>query len=193
LRKDGKFRLHVTTADGAGLHAVGDTVDVQGTADLSPDGQWIVVGGRSQQGPGLFKLPVNGGAAIQLSTGQALNPVWSPDGQLIVFTGANLGGDAPLLAIRPDGTPVDLPSIRVRRFGERARFLRDGSGLVYIQGLTASQDFWLLDLASMRTRRLTQLSDRSAMKTFDISPDGASIVFDRTRENSDIVLIVLAP
>jgi Tol biopolymer transport system component len=193
LRKDGKLRLHVTTTDGAGLHALGDTVDVQGTADWSPDGQWIVVGGRGQQGPGLFKLPVNGGAAIQLATGQALNPIWAPGGQLIVFTGPNLGGDAPLLAIRPDGTPVDLPSISVRRFGERARFLPDGSGLVYMQGMRASQDFWLLDFASMRTRRLTQLSDRSAMRTFDITPDGHSIVFDRTRENSDIVLIDLAP
>jgi hypothetical protein len=45
----------------------------------------------------------------------------------------------------------------------------------------------------MRTRRLTQLSDRSAMRRFDITPDGQSIVFDRARENSDIVLIDLAP
>jgi hypothetical protein len=91
---------------------LGDTVDVQ------------------------FKLPVNGGAAIQLA-----------------------------------------PVRRSIRFGP----------------LTAPPDFWLLDLASMRTRRLTQLSDRSAMRTFDITPDGQSIVFDRTRENSDIVLIDLAP
>jgi hypothetical protein len=29
------------------------------------------------------------------------------------------------------------------------------------------------------------------MRTFDITPDGRSIVFDRLRENSDIVLIDL--
>jgi hypothetical protein len=95
LRKDGKLRLHVTTADGAGLHALGETVDVQ------------------------FKLPVNGRGRHSTGAGQALNPIWAADGQLIVLTGANVGGDAPLLAIRPDGTPVDFPSIRVRRFGER--------------------------------------------------------------------------
>ena len=30
------------------------------------------------------------------------------------------------------------------------------------------------------------------MRTFDITPDGNRIVFDRLRENSDIVLIDLA-
>ena len=30
-----------------------------------------------------------------------------------------------------------------------------------------------------------------AMQTFDITPDGKQIVFDRLRENSDIVLIDL--
>jgi hypothetical protein len=30
------------------------------------------------------------------------------------------------------------------------------------------------------------------MRAFDITPDGKQIVFDRTRENSDILLIDLA-
>jgi hypothetical protein len=29
------------------------------------------------------------------------------------------------------------------------------------------------------------------MRTFDIAPDGTEIVFDRSRENSDIVLVEL--
>ena len=39
------------------------------------------------------------------------------------------------------------------------------------------------------TRRLTKLNDRAAMRTFDITPDGKQIVFDRLRENSSAVLI----
>ena len=58
---------------------------------------------------------------------------------------------------------------------------------------TAGQDFWLLDLRTMRSRRLTRLSNlAAAMRTFDIAPDGSRIVFDRLRENSDILLIDLA-
>jgi tricorn protease-like protein len=60
-----------------------------------------------------------------------------------------------------------------------------------MQGLLPPQDFWSLDLATGKTRQLTSLSGRAAMRTFDITPDGRQIVFDRLRENSDIVLIDL--
>jgi hypothetical protein len=52
--------------------------------------------------------------------------------------------------------------------------------------------FWLLDLATMHSRRLTRLNNPATMRTFDITPDGRRIVFDRLRENSDILLIDLA-
>jgi tricorn protease-like protein len=86
---------------------------------------------------------------------------------------------------------VRLPEISVRRLGARARFLPGGKGLIYMQGLLASQDFWQLDLTSMKSRRLTRLENRAAMRTFDITPNGKQIVFDRLRENSGVVLIDL--
>jgi Tol biopolymer transport system component len=60
-----------------------------------------------------------------------------------------------------------------------------------MQGPLGSQDFWLLDLATKKTRQLTRLANTSRMRTFDVMPDGKQIVFDRLRENSDIVLIDL--
>jgi Tol biopolymer transport system component len=121
-----------------------------------------------------------------------LDPVWSPRGDLIVYCGPQLFTLAPFLAMHPDGTPAKLPEIKVQREGERMRFLPDGSGLVYMLGNTlAEQDFWLLDLSTMRSRRLTQLSSPAIMRTFDITPDGSRILFDRSREDSEIVLIDL--
>jgi hypothetical protein len=43
----------------------------------------------------------------------------------------------------------------------------------------------------MKSRQLTRLQNRAGMRTFDITPDGKQIVFDRLRENSDVVLIDL--
>ena len=101
-----------------------------------------------------------------------------------------MGFFAPLLAVRPDGTQVKLPSIQVLREGVRARFVADGSGLVYMQGLPSAQNLWLLDLATMKSRELTRLDNAGAIRSFDISPDG-NIVFDRLRGNSHVVLIDL--
>jgi Tol biopolymer transport system component len=191
LRRNGKRQLHVVSSDGAELQPIGEGIDVQGTSCWSPDARWIVTGGSDATGPGLFKIPLEGGSPVRLAAGQALNPVWSPDGSLIVYAGTNQRTFAPLLAVRPDGTSVKLPEISLRRLGERVRFSPDGKSLIYMQGLLTSQDFWLLDLASMKSRPLTRLQNRATMRTFDITSDGKQIVFDRLRENSQVVMIDL--
>ena len=194
LRRSGNLRLHVLSTDGAEINLLSDAIDNAGAASWSPDGKWILTGGSDAAGAGLFKIAIDGGVPEKLVTGQALDPVWSPAGDLIVYAGPNVGSQATLLAIRPDGTKVDFPPIEVRREGggSRARFLRDGKGLVYMQGTTPAQDFWLLDLATKQRRQLTKLSDPAAMWSFDTSPDGTQIVFDRSRFNSHIVVIDLA-
>ena len=191
IRRNGKPRLHVLAADGGEIQTLADTIDVRGGASWSPDGKWIVIGGTEGGREGLFKVPADGGSPTRLLTGPALNPVWSPDGRLIAYMGANVSAYAPLLAIRADGTTVDLPRILMRRDGERVRFMPDGRALIYMQGALRAQDFWLLDLETLKTRLLTKLSRRDTMRTFDVMPDGKRIVFDRLRDNSDIVLIDL--
>jgi Tol biopolymer transport system component len=81
----------------------------------------------------------------------------------------------------------------VRFAGNRYRFLPDGKGLVLTLGQARQQNFWLLDLQTQRLRQLTDLRRGFDTKSFDISPDGKQILFDRFRENSDIVLIDLPP
>lgn len=196
LRKQGKLRLQVISADGADIKPLAQMIDVRGAACWSGDGKWIATDGYDEQGEALFKIPIDGSAPVRLAAGTAFNPVWSPDGNLIVYTGANVGPEAPLLAVRPDGNSAELPMIRIPVEGERYRFLPNGGGLVYMhpsrEGSNSRQDFWLLDLATKESHQLTQLSSAAAIRTFDITPDGKQIVFDRSRENSDVVLIDLA-
>jgi len=191
LRRNGKRQLHVLSADGAELQPIAEGIVARGSSCWSPDAKSIVTGGSDATGLGLFKIPLEGGSPVRLVSGPALNPVWSPDGSLIVYAGTNVSTFAPLLAVRPDGTSVELPPISLRRLGEHVRFSPDGKSLIYMQGLLASQDFWLLDLASMKSRPLTKLQNRAAMRTFDVTSDGKQIVFDRLRENSQVVVIDL--
>jgi Tol biopolymer transport system component len=190
LRRNGKQSLWVLQADGSQPRVLTDAIDVRGGASWSPDRKWIVSGGNNAQGAGLFKIPVEGGVPIRLA-GRGLDPVWSPNGGLIVYSGIDVGGKQPLRAVTPDGSPVDLPPIQITTSGERFRFTPDGKGLVYMQGGFGAQDFRLLNLATRQTRPLTHLTNPAAMRTFDITADGKQIVFDRLRNNSDIVLIDL--
>ena len=90
--------------------------------------------------------------------------------------------------MRPDGSRVDLALSRARPGG--CRFLPDGRALVCIPS-QVSQNFVLLDLKTLNSRPLASLGDRGALTSFDITPDGKFIVFDRSRENSNIVLFEL--
>ena len=137
-------------------------------------------------------IPVDGGVPERLVAKVAFNPVWSPKGDLIVYaTGfGGAGGRSLLRGVRPDGTDVSLPEVEVR-VGGAHRFLPNGMGLVYLPNIE-TKDFWLLDFATNTTRQLTHFSDRGFLNTFDVTPDGKYLVFDRTRQNSDIVRIDLA-
>jgi Tol biopolymer transport system component/tRNA A-37 threonylcarbamoyl transferase component Bud32 len=193
LRKQGRRTLNALSADGGDVRPLAPAIDVTSAPSWSPDGKWIVAGGGvAGKGPGLFKIPLEGGDPQRLADGTATNPVWSPDGSVIVYTGPVVSLTGPLLIVRPDGTPVDTPAIRLRVGSEHYRFVPGRRELVYVpttsQGV--SENFWLLDLATKKTRQLANF-DSHATRTFDITPDGKQLVFDRLRENSVIVLVDL--
>jgi Tol biopolymer transport system component len=193
VRREGTRRLAIMSADGTNARTLAPSIDVegaagQGAADWSPDGTRIVTGGRDEHGPALFVVPVGTGVPVRLVEGSWVNPVWSPRGDLIVYAGRSVIGQVEIRGVRPDGTRVELPHLMVRPGGYR--FLPDGSGLVYLPRIF-SLDFWLLDLATATSRALTRLANQGALRTFDVARDGRSIVFDRSRQNSNIVLIDL--
>jgi Tol biopolymer transport system component len=194
MRKQNTLQLTQVSADGAVHESLAEGLDVRGSSAWSPDGKWIATGGTDAQGRGLSKIPAAGGAPVRLVAGPAYNPVWSPDGDVIVYEGRQIAS-APLLAVHPDGTPRALPTILVPSGGGgRSRFVPNGRGLVYLQfrgGQRGAWNFWLLDLATNTSRQLTSLSNPATMNTFDITPDGSRIVFDRVRDNADIRLIDL--
>ncbi len=198
LRQGGKRTLTLERVEGSQPRAIGESIDVAGTSDWSPDGQSVVVGGAVGEVEGLFKISVDGGDPVPLTTVPAFDPVWSPAEDLIVYTGANVGAQAPLLAVRSDGRPVELsPGQTVAStITGRLRFLPpNGRGVVFLKGGRGGQpDFWLLDLTTMKTRQLTQITwttSQGKIQTFDITADGKHIIFDRSSDNSDIVLIDL--
>jgi serine/threonine protein kinase len=192
LKRKGKQHIHLINPDGGNLRLLSNSIHVRGTGSFSPDGKQIVVAGTDSLGQGLFRISISDGLYEKIVEGDVIDPIWSPRGDLIVFAGKQVAGILTLEAVRPDGTSVEFPDIKVWVRGERFRFLPDGSALVYMEGPFALQDFYLLDLLTMKSRRLTDLAKGASLRTFDIAPDGKSIVFDRKRVKTKVVLIELA-
>ena len=166
VRQEGKRRLAIMSADGTSARTLAPSIEIfrfggQGSADWSPDGTWIVAGGSDAQGPGLFKIPVDGGEPVRLVAGQAVNPVWSPDGALIVYGGPSSPARSALLGVRPDGTPsicLTCASVR-RRPSLPAQWNRSGVPAARsVAGLLAARS------RRRKTRPLTHLSDRGILE-----------------------------
>jgi Tol biopolymer transport system component len=190
--RDGKqARLHMMAADGTGARRITESLDVRDAPSWSPDGRWIAVVASEGKEQPLFKIAVDSGVPVRLVGGNNYDPVWSPDGRFIAYSEHHGGPRYQLKGITPEKQQFRLPEVTVAAGGNRYRFLPDGKALALIQGHYRNQDFWLLDLATGRLRQLTSLRPGFDIKSFDISPDGKQILFDRYRENSDIVLIDL--
>jgi TolB protein len=192
VHSDGRARLYMMAADGTNVRPIAESLEVRGAPSWSPEGKWIAIAASDGKSYPLVKVPVDGGAPVRLVDGESSvisNPVWSPDGRFILYSEGKGSATVRLQGITPDKRPFPLPEIWVGNTGDRYRFLPDGKSLVVNKGVLWQQNFLLLDLTTGQQRPLTNLGRQIVMKSFDVSPDGKQILFDRYRQNSDIVLI----
>jgi serine/threonine protein kinase len=191
VRKDGRQRVFVIDADGAAPRVVAEQLDVRGTPAWSPDGQWLAVAAANDDGiPKLHKIPLNEGAPVQLVKEYSTDPVWAPSGAFLIYSGPDVGTTFPVKAVRSDGGPFPLRNLILTRGARRMALLGDDT-LIVMKGNISRKDFWSIDLRSGHERQMTSLRQGSTIGDFDISADGREIFFDRSREESDIVLFHL--
>jgi Tol biopolymer transport system component len=141
----------------------------------------------------VYKIPVSGQQSVRLVDSVSFDPVWSPDGSFILYSGTTRGRSVPVKSVGPDGTPYRLPfpNLVVDRLADSYRFLPSGQGVVVKLGGFRHQDFWLFDVRTGARRQLTRLKAGESVSRFDISRDGRSILFERAEEKSDVALIEL--
>jgi Tol biopolymer transport system component len=191
IRRQGRNTLYVMNADGTKAQPLAATLDVRDPPSWSPDGKFIAVAADEGEGTRVFKVPVDGAAPVRLVDGLSRLPVWSPDGSVILYSEPLQGAENPIKAVTPEKQPRPISELWIPR-GDKYRFLPNGKQVVALFGRYPKQNFWVVDLETGQRRQLTNLKLGDSIGSFDVSPDGRQILFDRVRQNSDIVLIDLA-
>ena len=119
----------------------------------------------------------------------SIDPVWSPDGKFLIYSGADVGTTFPLRAVARDGRPYPIPPLILTRGARRIAFRPDAASIVLLRGDVGHKNFWLVDLRTGAERQITELVPDIAISDFDLSRDGSAVLFDRIQESSRIALI----
>lgn len=185
----GRTRLYVMNSDGATVRMMPESLEPLGAPAWAPDGRSIAVAAKIAGSPGLARVSVEQQTFVSLVAGFASDPAWTPDGASIVYSGSDVGTTFPIRMVSAVGRVQSGPKITLSRGARRVSFLPGQNALVILRGEMSHKNFWIIDLGSGRERRLTNFGRNFVIGDFDVSPDGREIVFDRERDNSDIVLI----
>jgi Tol biopolymer transport system component len=190
-RHDGQTLLWVVHADGTNARPLATHFELDGAPAWAPDGQALTIGALVDGMPCLFSVPVDGGSPVRLVHEHSRDPAWSPGGDILLFSGADVGTTFPLQAVTVDGTPHRLPEVTLTRGARHVVFLPDGRSLVVMRGELRHKNLWVLDLDTGTERQLTNFGPEFEIRDFDVAPDGREIVVEQVQEHSDIVLLEL--
>ena len=139
----------------------------------------------------LFMVPLDGGARSPFAEVYAVDPLWSPDGDAVVYSGPDIGTTFQVNAVGRTGSTQPLPAITLNRGSRHLAFRPGGRSLALLRGEMGHKNLALVDLTTGVERQLTNLSADFGLRDFDISPDGRHMVLEQVQELSDIVLIEL--
>jgi Tol biopolymer transport system component len=188
-REGDRALLYVIDPDGSHSRIIADSLALRGNPAWAPDGQSILTAVVREEEPHLTRVFLNGAPIQPLVAEYSVDPVWSPDGSFLVYSGADIGTTFPLRAAARDGRPYPLPTMILTRGARRVAFSPDGQSLVILRGDFDHKDFWLIDLRTGAEHMLAKLPAEFVIGDFDISPDGSEILFDRVEKNSELALI----
>jgi Tol biopolymer transport system component/DNA-binding winged helix-turn-helix (wHTH) protein len=188
----GEFtHLYRLNTDGTNLVQLTDGDSVETEATVSPDSRWIFYGSNVFDGAGwkssLQKIPVDGGAAIRLTSDEAKSivPHFSPDGKFI----SDIAADNKFVLRTAAGTTVKtFEAVKNAFFHNGVRWLPDGRGLTYTVYKNNLINIWQQPQNDEKPRALTDFTS-GEIHNYAFSADGTKLYVSRGYQTRNAVLI----
>ncbi len=190
-REGEQTRLYVVNADGTELRLLTGALQLRGSPAWAPDGQSVTVGAVVDGVPRLHGVPLGRGSAAPLVAEHSVDPAWSPDGKVLLFSGPDVGTTFPVKAVNADGTPYPSGPWTLTRGARHLRFLPDGRSVAVLRGEMRHKSLSAIDLQTGAEQRMVDLPPQFDIRDFDLSPDGRELVLEEMQGQADIVLIDL--
>lgn len=108
----GEHAQYVMSLDGSAVRPLTSVRAPRGAPSWSPGGQSLVVAQTIDGVRRAVRVDVNGSSVVPLGGEYALDPIWSPDGQFILYSGADVGTTFPVRSIpsrRRIAARIDVP------------------------------------------------------------------------------------
>jgi serine/threonine protein kinase len=182
--RTGNFEIWIAERDGSAPRQVShDGYDAENPV-ATVDG-WVVYSSGRPDGPGLWKVRIDGTDAKLVVPGVVAWPDVSPDGKYALYHVVSGALKAQIYVVRlDDGTPVEFHAR-----GQRARFSGDGHSIVYIS--EQGQDIVRQSFPSAPgavTKTVVPASPDLFTETFHLTPEGQKVVASYTQPSRSLVV-----
>ena len=185
------WRLNVLTGDLKQLTFGKD----EEASSCTPDGKWVIYAGSGDDESHIFKVPIDGGASVELAHGNVISPIVSPDGAHFAygkFEGHGSGTKSKLVVQKLDGgAPLQEIELPATYTWKKLGWTPDGRALTYVHNTTGNtQNLYMQPLAGGAPVQLTHFNEEPrSLVAYAWSRDGKKIAITRGRFNdSDVVM-----
>jgi Tol biopolymer transport system component len=156
----------------------------------SANAEWVVYTSRAGGTLRLWKVPLKGGEAVQLTDVDSSSPVISRDGKSVAYFIREKDKPLKLGIISIDGgTPlktIELPT--TSNIDAGLSWNKAGNGILFVNTLGTASNVWTQPIDGTKPAALTTFKEFQIAK-FALNPEGNRLAVARGSRNRDIVLI----
>jgi Tol biopolymer transport system component/DNA-binding winged helix-turn-helix (wHTH) protein len=183
------YSVYRSLADGSEARKLTDDDEEEAEPDCSSDGKTVVFHNYFPGSWPLKKVSSGGGTPVTLNDRWNQWPAISPDGNLVAVWHAEKWADEwklGLIPLKTGGKPVKTFSVASPE--GRIRWTADGRALLYIVTVDGVSNIWRQPIDGGKPVPVTQFQN-DLIFSFDISPDGKTLVCERGTTAQDVILL----